>query len=187
VDGKTPAIPEGLLVRGRGEHDAKTMDLARYLKFDLMLDLDAAYPHFQAWHERGKRYMSEPDPDFGWAGFERAFHSARIPPGASPARDAIKRARMGPQPAIAMRYGSPKVRLLVALLYELDRQAPGRDIVLSSYLAAELIETDQRSAYDALWKLVRDGVIENVYRGQRGHGGKPDTASRWRWIGSRDT
>ncbi len=183
VGSEKPVIPDELIVRGSGEHDAKTMDFARFLKYDLMLGLDASLPYFRDWHEQGKRYMSEPDPELGWFKFERAYLSARIPRGSSPAREAMERVRKGPQPAIAMQYDSPKTRLLVALLYELDKRAPGKVIVLSSHLAGDLIETDQKIAYDALWKLVRDGVIENVTRGKQGHGGRPNTASRWRWIG----
>lgn len=189
LSGKSPAthpIPEVCFVTGPGQHDRATLTLARFVKLNLGLaSLAEARPWYDEWYQKSADGMSDPDPDLAWMKFRRAFARARIPLGAHPAEIAMENARLGPQPAEVEMYRGKKTRMLVVLLYHLDRLAPGEPFVLSSHKAAALIRTDPGTAHCLLHGVAEDGVTECVYRGRAGQPGK--NAARWRWIGSRDT
>lgn len=189
LSGKSPAthpIPEVCFVTGPGQHDGATFTLARFVKHNLGLASPAeARPWYDEWYRKSVDGMSDPDPDEAWMKFRRGFAHARIPLGAHPAEIAMKNARLGPQPAEVENYRGAKTRMLVVLLYHLDRLAPGKPFVLSSHKAAALIGTDPGTAHCLLHGVAEDGVTECVNPGKAGRPGK--NAARWRWIGSRDT
>lgn len=184
--GKSPQsdpIPDECFVTGPGQHDQKTLMLARFVKLGVGVRTAAeARPWFDLWYEKGKSSMRESDPDLARMKFNRAFDLARIPLNYSPAVRAMERVQTEPPPPEVQQYRGEKTRKLVALLFQLGQMAGTEVFALSSHQAARLIGTDPGTAHTALHELAADGLIQCADRGRPGPPGSK--AARWRWLGN---
>ena len=79
----------------------------------------------------------------------------------------LERAKQNPLPLAAHNYESPKLRLLVALCRELQREAGGEPFFLSCRAAAQFLDLgkDHPTAWKHLGRLIHDGIIEEVEHG----------------------
>lgn len=174
------------VVKGPGEHDARTMNLARGLKFDCRIpNCQAAMPYFEKWWAASKPNCSNQFDEEGRWKFERAWETAQIPlSGGGIAERVFALAAAQPLPEVpaCARYQNPLVRLLVAALAEMGRQARGEIFALSSHQAGAFLGVASTQAHRWLRALVRDGVIECTDRGSPGKG--YGRAARYRWVGA---
>jgi hypothetical protein len=113
--------------------------------------------------------------------FERTFEKTRTPLGANPLFQAIEQADSRPLPPEAARYGSPKIKRLVAVCFQLQRLAGNAPFFIGARGAAIVLGTKKpETGLTTLDGLVRDGILTVVRKGESG--GK--LATRYRYIPS---
>lgn len=177
-------LPAELFVTGPHQHDPKSLGLARHLKFILKIDTpDAARPYFDHWFARGRAFMQEDNPDLAWMKFERALRDARIPPNSHPAEVAWARVLTEPLPPEAAQFTTNACQKLVALVYQMGRDAAGESFLLSAHQAAHFAGITPKNAHVALHGFCLRNFLCCVDRGRPGPPGRG--ASRWKWLGSR--
>jgi hypothetical protein len=76
---------------------------------------------------------------------------------------------------------------LVAGIEATARLAGGKEYFLGCRQAATLVGITGNNAHQTAWRwlseLTRHGYLDRTHQGQPGPGGKPNTASRWKWLG----
>lgn len=177
-------LPAELFISGPHQHDVKTLALARHLKFILKIDTpDAARCYFDHWFARGRAFMKDDNPDLAWMKFERALKDARIPPNSHPAEVAWARVLTEPLPPEAAQFTTDSYQKLVALAYQMGRDADGESFLLSAHQAARFVGITPKNAHVALHGFCLRKFLCCVDRGRPGPPGRG--ASRWKWVGSR--
>jgi hypothetical protein len=189
TDPKDPMTPDDLvqqeLVTGPGQHDSRTMRLARGLKLDCGIQkLSDALPYFYVWWELSRQFCNNESTEEARWKFQRAFDTAVVPlNGVGVAAKAFAAASLSPipEPSFAAEYENPNVRSLLGVLWSIGEMIGGEVFALSSYQAAEFLGVAPRQAHRYLQGLVSDGVLICEDPGTPGKdSGK---AARYRWQG----
>lgn len=180
----------GTLPIGKGRRNRQVFELARAIKSVPRLGdapVDRLEPFVRHWHRvcitRGL-IATEPFEET-WIDFIHAWPKVIFPKGAEPMVAIFEKAKAGPLPAVASRYESPGVRLLVALCRELQQVSGQNPFYLDCRTAARLLTAGGISdiSYVTAWRwltlLVHHHVVEVVEKGDRGR----RKASRYRYLG----
>jgi hypothetical protein len=83
-------------------------------------------------------------------------------------REIFNSAMLKPMPPIANKYYLPKMRMLVALVFELQLAAGEKSFFVSCRDAGALIKVDFRRVSAWLRKLQADGVLQRISTGSMG-------------------
>lgn len=111
--------------------------------------------------------------------FQDAFARAKSPLGANHFNEALKLAKLQPLPPEASHYSSPKLRLLVAVCFQLQRMAGTGPFYLSTRQAAQILDTKNLHNASAMRDgLVTDGILKIVEAGKPGG----IRATRYRYL-----
>jgi hypothetical protein len=99
-----------------------------------------------------------------WADWVRLWDKSQNHDYSTPAEAALAMAKITPFPAIAAKYGTPKMKLLVALCYAMQETCADENDVwyLSCRTAGDLLEVHYAWAWKCIYRLRCDGVIEQV-------------------------
>jgi hypothetical protein len=124
-------------------------------------------PIVRRWFDAALPAITTRDFDVTWGEFSTAWGRVRWGIGDGPIMEATRRAATAEPPACAAGYG-PNLRMLVAILRELQRASGDSPIFLSGAKAAELVGVDRGTGTRYLQSLVADGVLEVVERPPRG-------------------
>jgi bifunctional DNA primase/polymerase-like protein len=135
-------------------------------------------PIVREWHRRALPFILTKPFDTTWFEFLNAWPQIKYPTGTGPLDQALRRASEQPLPPAALEYEDPKVRLLVALVAELQRMAGEKPFFLDCRSAGRLIGVGHTQANLFLRGLVADGVLE---LGQKG-GWETKKASEYRYL-----
>jgi hypothetical protein len=122
---------------------------------------------FAAWWNLAKPLLPQ-DADFDESrlDFLDTFAKTKAPLGANPLQEAIRRADSSPLPQEAARYASPKLRLLVAICYQLQLLQGDSAFFLGFRDAAKILGIKNLFQAGAkLNGLVRDGILIEVAKG----------------------
>lgn len=166
---------------GPGQHQRCNMTLARGLKLDFGLTRDGAEPYFAEWFALAKPSITEKDECLARDRFDRAWQSAKVPVLSKPAEAAWERVRDRPiPPEIAARYETPEIRLLLAIMREMQRQRPGEPFALSTHQCSAMIGVENGQVWRWIQTLVKRGDIQCTDRGKPGKPGK--NAARYRYL-----
>lgn len=187
------ALLRETLPKGPGERRKCISLFARGLKFDLgRADTDESTRRewVRAWHDAAWPMTSRTKSfDDSWDDFESWWQDARCGLASSPGALALAVAEKGrPWPDL-FRWEHESYRLLVAICREMQRLAGEAPFVLSCHMAGSLTGVSHDLAYRRLLALTRGNkpVLLRVSRGVQGPGGRPNTASRWRFLGVEKT
>ena len=111
--------------------------------------------------------------------FEDAFHRARVPWGTDTLANAIKRAQSSPLPEAAARFSDPRLQLLVAVCFQLQKLAGDSPFFLSVRDCAEILGMKRlEDAGKMLNGLVLRGILDLVTKGLPGK----NRATRFRYA-----
>jgi hypothetical protein len=136
-------------------------------------------PYVRLWHQAALPIIYTKPWEETWFDFLDAWPRVRYPAGQEPLALAWAAAQAAPVPAVALRYESPRLRLLVALCRELQRTVGDNAFFLSCRKADELIGLgDYSGAAKWLRGLCNAGVLELVKQGDRATG----HASSYRYL-----
>jgi len=109
--------------------------------------------------------------------FQDTFAKTRSALGSNSLEEAIRRAKSTPLPMEANAYTSPRLKLLVAVCYHLQRLQGASPIIMSVRNAAAILgESNLNKANAKLNGLVRDGLLVLVTKGDK------KLATRYRFI-----
>jgi len=175
-------VVERETVAGPGQHDRKTLNLARGLKFNAGLTLAAARPWFDRWWAASHPNCEDQDGDAAWFKFERVWELARDPldsPGVA-ARVLASLDTLPTAPEAAA--FAPKLGLLVSALAVMGVESGG-PFALSARQVAVAFVVSTRTAHEWLGGIERRGLVETVDRGRPGANGT-GIARRLLWIGA---
>ncbi len=164
-----------------GTRNQKTFELVRELSaFEELKDAGTAElePIFNRWYERAKPNIRT-DYDESWFDFLYAWENVIFPKGVEMAH-IFERAKNATVPEFAMKYRSPKKRLLVCLCKELQKQAGNKAFWLSTRTAADYLEITPMTAWRYLFVLVKEAILDEVEKGGTKAG--PRKATRFRYI-----
>jgi hypothetical protein len=188
-----PAIPvhplpiAEVLERSRvdepGQHDEQTRTLARGLKLNAGLTLDAAEGAFLAWWRDAAPHCSEPDPDAAMAKFLRAWEWAEVPldaPGL--AAGVLARLDELPETPEEALFNGDRARRIVRALAAMGRASGGRPFALSCWMLADAFGCSPTTAHNLIDLAERRSIIETTSRGRAGANGQ-GKARRLRWKG----
>ncbi|MBC8134084.1 MAG: bifunctional DNA primase/polymerase [Deltaproteobacteria bacterium] len=179
----TDQVIEMSRVTGAGQHDAKTLMLARGLKWNAgVSSVILARPHFDKWWQAGHSHCADRDADAAWFKFERAWDTANVP-----------LATVGVAAGVLMQLDSlldvpgtemfgSKLRRFVTALHEMSRRSRGQPFAISAYMVSEAFDVGVATAHEWFQGLLRRGMIECTDKGKAGANGK-GRARRIRWIG----
>jgi hypothetical protein len=170
------------LPTGRGQHDRKTLDLARGLKLNVRLcNVQEAKAAFDRWFSVAQPFISDQDWDEGWAKFVRAWEKANIPLGDGGfAEEALRRAHTATPPRIALEARTDRARLLITMMRELSLLVKG-PFKLSTHQLGRLFGVSNTRAWEWLRGLEAHGVLKCLNRGVRGRPGHG--AAKFEYIG----
>jgi len=112
-----------------------------------------------------------------WAEFLDVVDKVKQAVGEGPMHDAIAAALDAPNPPAAMQYDCDRVRLLVRLCRELQRQKGSQPFYISTRAAGAVMGVDNRTAGKKLNMLCKDGVLSLVSKGGRFKGKKSATST----------
>ena len=132
-----------------------------------------ARPAVREWHRRALPAIRTREWEATWFDFTDAWQRVRCPGEANPMTEAMARVKAGPLPDVAMGYDDARLRLLVALCRELQRDRDERPFYLSCESAAALIGKGDGESPSAMtvWRwlggLQRDGVLRLETKGDR--------------------
>lgn len=178
-------VIERAAVTGPGQHDGKTLTLARGLKLHAGLTLDGARPWFDRWWADARPHCGDQDGDAALFKFERAWETARIPLGA-PGVAARVLARLDTLPDAPEAAGfGPKLGRLVSALAAIGDETGGEPFALSARQVADAFGVSATAAHEWLRGIERRGLVESVDRGRPGANGT-GRARRLRWIGAKN-
>ena len=180
------SIPEAVQITLQNDIDDKTLfNFARALKaFEgttksrlKKADQDSAFSLF--WNTAKSRLPRDDSYDEWRFQFLQAFAKAKSPLGANHIQAALKLAQQEPPPPQCSRYASsPKIQLLIAVCFHLQKMAGDGPFFLSIRSAAKIIGTTSLlQASNYLNGLVADTILTEVTHGKPG--GK--SASRFRF------
>ena len=128
----------------------------------------AMKPYLKQWHQLALPHIinaTEFDEEF-WD-FEESWDKVRYPKGEGWMAQVLERAKQADLPAAAMQYESDKIRLLVAVCRELQREAGDKPFFLSSYWVGQRFGIGSMRAWRWLRRLCDDGVLELIRKGNR--------------------
>jgi hypothetical protein len=193
-EGTDPEIERAILATipaHTGRRNRQVFELARALKgIPRLADApaDAMRPYVRRWHRVGlERGVIATVPfEETLIDFIHAWPRVKFPKGNQRVLAIVQRAKDSPPPAVAQNYEGDRLRLLVAICREFQRESGSSPFFLSCRMAAALLglgENGHVSAWRWLELLVHDKVLENVERGERGK----RRATRYRYIGDRNT
>ncbi len=169
-------------VKGPGQHDTMTFDLARGLKIDCGLTIQLARPYFDRWWRDARPHCSEQDDDAAWMKFERAWGDALIgigTPGiARSVLACVETLPVRPEEAGLGR----NLALAVRAFAEMGRRAGGQPFACSARMLGERFGVSDQSAHEWIRGLVRWGWLKCTDRGRRGVNGS-GKARRLVWVG----
>lgn len=127
-----------------------------------LLDLEDTEPIFDEWFTRSYAIMQTKDRRVSWKEWVYIWTEWVDPSLAQKSIEQMfENAKRGPMPAIAEKYRSKKLRLLIQLCRHLEVNSGGAWF-LSCRKAAKLLEVDFMVANSWLRKLVKDRVLERV-------------------------
>ena len=171
-----------------GRRNKKVFELARALKaVPTLADtpataLDFLKPHVERWHKMGReRGVIGTEPfEETWIDFLNGWPKVKFPKGKEPMMAIVERAKQQPMPAVALKYSDPRLRLLVALCFQLHRASGEKLFYLSARMAARLLDLgggkDHVMAWRWLFLLKHDKILDEVECGKRGK------ATRFRYV-----
>jgi hypothetical protein len=119
-------------------------------------------PIIERWHAMAAAILGDMLLDEVRIDFLRAWPRVKHAAGTGPMHDIFARAQRRAVPEVALKYQQPKLRLLVALCWELQEYAGDRAWPLGCRQAGELLGVSHTTAANWLFLLVQDGVLELV-------------------------
>ena len=134
----------------------------------------------RAWHKAALPKITTKDFDESWSEFSEAWTRIKSPLGQSTFEKSLERARVAPDPAVALDYDSDDTRLLIRLCRELQQSSGDAPFFLACRTAAVACGLDHMSASRRLSMLVADGVLELVENGTL----SKRKAARYRYVGA---
>ena len=132
----------------------------------------------QQWHQRALPNIRTKAFEETWFDFAESWRKVEFPEGEGPLAMVFSRAVEAELPAVAMQYEQLKLRLLVALCRELQRESGDAPFFLSVRIAGELLEVDPGTASRWLRGLQVDEILKLIKRGTV----KEGKASRFRYL-----
>lgn len=101
--------------------------------------------------------------------FLDTFQRTKVPLGANPLDEAIRRANASPPPPEAEHYKSPGLRRLISACFQLGQISGDGKFFLSVRGAARIFGTKDRNESSAMLAgLVRDGILTEIRKGKSG-------------------
>lgn len=170
VDGATEQAIRGTLPSGPGQRHRHIFELARALKaIPALADSDAKALRgiVQQWHKLALPAISTKPFDDTWFDFLEGWGRVKYAKGSEPMAKIFAKAVEAIAPAEAVQYEQPKLRLLVALCRELQREAGGGAFFLSARTAARLLDIDHATAARWLRGLRHDGILQLIEQSNR--------------------
>ena len=169
-------------VDGPGQHDVCTLKLARGLKLDCGLGLDAARPWFARWWAEAKPHCRDRDDDAAMFKWERAFETADCPlRGAGLAQRMLDRVDQLPPVPEEAGFGEGCAKL-IRVLAACGKEAPGRPFAISARMVSASLGVSHGTAHEWLRGLERRGLVACPDRGKPGADGT-GRARRLVWLG----
>jgi hypothetical protein len=159
------------IVNGIGQHDTKTLTLARGLKFNCGMTQEEARPYFDRWWAASRAHCRDADPDAAWFKFLRAWDTSGVPlNGLGVAARVLGALHAVPLLPEAARYG-PTLARFASALAEMARLQPDEPFAVSAHMVARSFGVNPGTAQWWFTGLDRDGVIRCVDRGKAGANG----------------
>lgn len=181
LDGLIEAAIQATLPTEWGQRHRRLFAFARHLKAIPALVGKPARdlkPFVRRWFDAALPTISSRDFDETWGEFAKGWSRVKWAHGDGPLVEALRRAQGSNQPDCAAQYG-PALRLLVAILRELQRAAGDSPIFVSGLKVGDLVGVHPGTGTRYLQGLVADGVLEVVSRPPRG----AIRAIRYRYLG----
>lgn len=110
------------------------------------------------WHERARPFLTKGFTET-WSDFAEGWPKVKYAVWTGPLAEHIKAAQQLPLPTAAGRYPEAKVKLLVALCRQLQRNAGTSPFLVSSRAAGTALEVDHSTAARWIKALLADGVL----------------------------
>ncbi|CAG0955961.1 hypothetical protein PHYC_00465 [Phycisphaerales bacterium] len=144
-----------------GQRHRRLFVFARHLKaIPALADLPVKKlkPIVRRWYDAALPSITTRDFDTTWGEFAAAWGRVKWGIGDGPIMEATRRAATVEPPVCAAEYG-PNLRMLTAILRELQRAAGDSPIFLAGAKAAELVGVDRGTGTRYMHALVADGVL----------------------------
>ena len=173
------------LPTGPGRRNRQVFELARGIKAMPELagkDLEDLKPIVQRWHKLAMPIIKTKEFSETWIDFLQAWPRVKIPKGAT-MTTIMQKALEAPMPPVAERYEEERIQRLVALCYQLGREANGGKFFLSCRTAGSLLGVSHVVANRWLFLLDHDKVIKQLNKGNRGR----REAAEYEYLGGRTT
>lgn len=172
-------IPQGI-----GSRHRQVFELARALKaIPHLADADPGRfaPVVRRWHTLGRQrgVVGTESWEESLIDFLQSWPRIKYPKGTDPMSTIFARARAAELPAVAEKYESEGIRLLVRLCAELQTASGKNPFFLATRTAGRLLGVQHVRAWRWLWLLAHDGIIAEVEKGAHA----TRRASRWRYLG----
>ncbi len=171
---------------GPGQRHDRLFKFARIVQGHLELALwpvNKLRPYVNRWYVRAVEANGtngfNANIDENWWDFQESWDKVRCPGEEGLMTQLLERAAQASLPAVAMNYNSGKVRLLIALCRELQREAGEEPFFLSARTVAGLFDITPIQASRWLNGLARDEVLLPVSKGDY----RTRRATEWRYIG----
>ena len=155
---------------GPGQRNRQLFEFARYLKAisDLAnADVASLRPYVVEWHTRALPIITTKGFSESWFDFRNAWKAVKYPAGQEPIAGIFKEAIANGVPRAARQYSEGRLRKLVALCRQLQRESGDAPFYLAGRRAADLLGVSHVQASRWLKLLVLDGVLESVSVGTR--------------------
>ncbi len=141
---------------------------------------DAAEEYVRQWHRLSTEAgIIDASFDDCRIAFLQRWNKVRFPLGEGPMNIILEKAQAAALPKCGERYDSEPLRLLVRLCRALQQEAKDSPFFLSCATAGRVLGVDSATASRYLWLLRRDGVLEEVEKGEI----RTRRASRFRYRG----
>ena len=174
------------LPRKKGQRNACLLGLARGMKFRLnMVGTPVAQLKelVRTWHAAAEPNIGTKEFDETWADFVRAWERAKHPLSRDFLDEAAKRIERVPLPKVARGYDTREVKRLVGFCHQLALLNDQKGRFFLSYAAIEKkLDIPRKKAHRLMRMLLADNVLECVRPGRQGPGGRPGSATRWRYL-----
>ncbi len=166
-----------------GTRNRKVWELIRTLRADarfIVVNPVELRPVVQLWHKKALPYIRTKDFEETWIDFLHGWNRVILPKGEDPMAQILEKAKNGTIPEVALRFGKPKIRLLIAWCRELQLAAGKSPFYLSARTAGKYLEVEPMTAWRYLFLLTKESILEEVKKGRMTQTG--GVATRFRYI-----